>query len=298
MLRTVERAIELGVNYFDTASIYGDGKSESSLGAVLRELGVDALVGTKVRLSAFDMGRIPDAVMESVEGSLRRLRLDCIDLIQLHNPIGLYRDPERGYVGLDDLEPVMLAFQSLQEQGKAKFCGINGLGEVEALLQGVELAGAQSIQICYNLINPSAGQKVPEGFPFQDFCQLMQKASQNGMGVIAIRVLAGGALSGTGDRHPNADESVSPIASGRNYADDVARSGMFRFLVEQGYVGSLVEAAIRFVLSNSAVSTALVGFSSLEQLDQAAEYVAKGPLRSKVLKQIEEVWPIYPKADF
>jgi len=296
MLRTVKRAIELGVNYFDTASIYGDGKSESSLGAVLRELGEDALVGTKVRLSPLDMGRIPDAVMESVEGSLRRLRLDRVDLIQLHNPIALCRDPERGFVGLDDLEPVMLAFQSLQEQGKVKFCGINGLGETEALFQAVELAGAQSIQLCYNLINPSAGNKVPQGFPFQNFHQLMQRASENGMGVIAIRVLAGGALSGTDHRHPKAAKTVSPIASGRNYADDVTRSRMFQFLVEQGYVGSLIEAAIRFVISNSAVSTALVGFSSLEQLDYAAECVAKGPLPSKALKQIEEVWPMYAKA--
>ncbi len=125
----------------------------------------------------------------------------------------------------------------------------------------------------------------------------MQKASRNGLGVIAIRVLAGGALSGTDHQHPNAAKTVSPIASGRDYADDVARSGMFRFLVEIGYASSLVEAAIRFAISNSAVSTALVGFSSLEQLDQAAEYVGKGPLPSKALRQIEEIWTLYPKAD-
>jgi len=276
MLSTVEHAIELGVNYFDTA---------------------DVLVGTKVRLTASDMAHIHDAVMESAEGSLKRLKLDCIDLIQLHNPIGLQRDPERGYVGLDDLQPVTLAFQSLQEQGKVKFYGINGLGETEALLQAVESAEAHSIQTCYNLINPSASNKVPQGFPFQDFRQLMQKASKNGLGVIAIRVLAGGALSGTDHRHPNAAKTVSPIASGTNYADDIARSRMFRLLVELGYAGSLVEAAIRFAISNSAVSTALVGFSSLEQLDQAAEYVGKGPLPSKALRQIEEIWTRYPKVD-
>jgi aryl-alcohol dehydrogenase-like predicted oxidoreductase len=297
MLSTVEHAIELGVNYFDTASIYGDGKSESNLGAVLQKLGTDVLVGTKVRLTATDMGHIHDAVKESVEGSLKRLEIDCIDLIQLHNPIGPKRDPGRGYVGLDDLQPVMLAFQSLQEQGKVRFYGINGLGETEALLQAVELAGVHSIQTCYNLINPSAGQEVPQGFPFQDFRQLMQKASENGIGVIAIRVLAGGALSGTDHRHPNAAKTVSPIASGRNYADDVAKSRMFRLLVELGYVGSLVEAAIRFVISNSAVSTALVGFSSIEQLDQAAEYVGKGPFPSKALRRIEEIWTLYPKVD-
>jgi aryl-alcohol dehydrogenase-like predicted oxidoreductase len=61
-------------------------------------------------------------------------------------------------------------------------------------------------------------------------------------------------------------------------------------LVEQGYTDNLVEAAIRFAISNSNVSTALIGFSNLEQLEQAAEYVAKGPLPAKPLKQIEEIW--------
>jgi aryl-alcohol dehydrogenase-like predicted oxidoreductase len=290
MVHTVERAIELGVNYFDTASIYGDGASESNLGAVLQELGTDVLVGTKVRLSTSDMGRIRDAVLESVEASLKRLRLDCVDIIHLHNPISLNRDPKRNSVGLKDLEPVTQAFQFLQEQGKVKFYGINGLGETEALHHAVEVTGAYSIQTCYNLINPSAGKTVPQSFPFQDFKQLIHQASKHGIGIIAIRVLAAGALSGTIQRHSNAAKTVSPIATSKDYAQDVTRAQMFRFLVEQGYTDSLVEAAIRFAISNSVVSTALVGFSNLEQLEQAAEYVAKGPLPTKPLKQIDEIW--------
>ena len=287
MVQTIERAIELGVNYFDTASIYGDGTSESNLGAVLQELEANVLVGTKVRLSNSEMENIQDAVLESVEASLKRLRLDCIDIIHLHNPISLHRNPERNAVGLNDLKPVMQAFQFLQKEGKVKFYGINGLGETEALHHAVNVTGAYSIQTCYNLLNPSAGQKTSKNFPFQDFDQLMNQASQLEMGIIAIRVLAGGALSGTFQRQPNAAKTVSPIATSKDYAQDVTQAQTFQFLVEQGYTDSLIEAAIRFAISNSAVSTTLIGFSNLEQLEQAAEYVAKGPLPTKPLKQIE-----------
>jgi aryl-alcohol dehydrogenase-like predicted oxidoreductase len=290
MLHTIERAIDLGVNYFDTASIYGNGTSESNLGVALQELGTDVIVGTKVRLSTSDMAHIGDAVLKSIEASLKRLKLDCIDIIHLHNPISLNRDPQRNSVGLKDLEPVIQAFQLLQEEGKVKFYGINGLGETEALHHAVEVTGAYSIQTCYNLINPSASQTVPQSFPFQDFRQLIPQASKHEIGVIAIRVLAAGALSGTIKRHPNAAKTVSPIATSADYAQDVTRAQMFRFLIEQDYTDSLVEAAIRFTISNPAVSTALVGFSNLEQLEKAAEYVNKGPLGTTPLKQIEEIW--------
>lgn len=293
MLGTVDRALDLGINYFDTARVYGDGRSESNLGMVLEELQAEVLVGTKVRLTTEDMERIQDVVPESVEGSLRRLRRDYVDLIQLHNPIGMRRQPDRGLVGLDDLEPVVRAFQSLQEEGKVRFWGINGLGGTEALLQAIDTGGAYTIQSCYNLINPSAGRSVPSGFPFQDYRLLIDRAFAKEMGIIAIRVLAGGALSGSDLRHPNADQVVSPIASGSDYADDVRRARVFRLLIEHAYTADLVEAAIRFAVSNPEVSTALVGFSSLDQLTQAAEYVVKGALPSKALEEIGKAWELH-----
>ena len=73
MVRVVARAIELGINYFDTARVYGDGASEANLGRVLQELEADVLVGTKVRLLASEMDDIAGAVVASVEGSLERL---------------------------------------------------------------------------------------------------------------------------------------------------------------------------------------------------------------------------------
>ncbi|MCZ6680091.1 MAG: aldo/keto reductase [Candidatus Poribacteria bacterium] len=292
MVRAVARAVDLGVNYFDTARIYGDGQSETNLGLVLEELAPDVVVGTKVRLTGEDMQHIERAVVDSVEGSLTRLRRERLDLIQLHNGVGFRSQPDRGVVGIDDLEPVMHTFQSLAEQGKVRFWGINGLGDTEALHQAVSIGGAQTVQTCYNLINPTAGTRVPEGFPFQNYGQLIDLAADNQMGVIAIRVLAAGALSGTPHRHPVAMPSVSPIASGGDYAEDVERSKAFAFLIDEGYTSNLVEAAIRFAISKAEISTALVGVSSLEQLEQAVECAQKGPLSSEALSRLHDIWAL------
>jgi aryl-alcohol dehydrogenase-like predicted oxidoreductase len=290
MLRVVARATELGINYFDTARIYGDGKSEGNLGRILQELQADVVVGTKVRLLAENMDDIEDAVIASVEGSLERLRLDRVDLIQLHNGVALERQPERGWVGVDDVKSVMRAFQRLQQRGQVRHWGISGLGETEALQRAVASGQADTIQCCFNLINPSAGLQVPQGFVFQDYEQLIDRAAELQMGVMAIRVLAGGALSGSTARHPNAAPTVAPIATGATYADDVALAGRFSFLVQEGYVSSLVEAAIRFAIGKPEVSTTLVGISNMEQLEQAVTFASRGPLAADALDRLREVW--------
>ena len=294
ILDTVARAVELGVNYFDTARDYGDGRSESNLGAVLRELKADVYIGTKVRLAASEMENIEKGVQESVQGSLRCLKRDYVDLIQLHNPIGVQRQPDRGYVGVDDVEAVFLAFEALQQKGDIGHWGITGLGETEALQQAVDLQRGHTLQTCYNLLNPSAFYDVPDEFPFQDYGRLIDRVSGSDVGVIAIRVMAGGALSGASYRHPNVDTNLPPIGTGETYTEDVDLACKFAFLLRRGYAGDLAEAAIRFVISNPIVSTALVGFSSLEQLNRAAEAVAKGPFPKEALKQItEETWKLY-----
>ena len=290
MREVVSRAIELGIDYFDTAPIYGNGQSEVNLGAVLRELKSDVLIGTKVRLKSEELDQIGDAVIRSVEGSLRRLGRASVDLIQLHNRIGIQRQPERDQVGIPDLDAVRRAFEALQQQGKVRFWGITGLGVSEALYETIATGGFQTIQVAYNLLNPSAGMSVPPAFPFQDYGQLIKRAAQQGMGVIAIRILAGGALSGTPARHPVASQSVNPIASEQAYSADVARAQRYTFLVEDGRMSNLVEAAIRFVVSKPDVSTALLGISSRDQLEQAVKQVERGPLSGDALEHIRATW--------
>jgi aryl-alcohol dehydrogenase-like predicted oxidoreductase len=290
MERALARAIELGINYFDTAPSYGDGLSETNLGLALKELKPDVLVGTKVYLTAEDMEDIDRAVFESVEASLKRLGRDRIDLIQLHNPIGLQRQPDVRRVGADDVEVSIQVFQKLQRQGKVRSWGITGLGDTPALHRIVAAGQADTIQCCFNLINPTAGVRIPDGFPFQNYEELIDHAALNQMGIIGIRVLAGGALSGSAARHPTALQVVKPIASGQEFSDDITQARQFNFLVEERYVGDLVEAAIRFVITKPEVSTALVGLSDLVQLEQAAASVNRGPLPPEALRRLNDVW--------
>ena len=110
------------------------------------------------------------------------------------------------------------------------------------------------------------------------------------MGVVVIRVLAAGALSGELTRHPIAVPAVDPIASGPDYATDVGRARALRVLVDEGHATSLVEAALRFPLGSDAVSTVLLGYSSLEHLEGAAAAVAKGPLSAEAVTRVEACW--------
>ena len=110
------------------------------------------------------------------------------------------------------------------------------------------------------------------------------------MGVIVIRVLAAGALSGVFERHPTAVPTVAPIASGPDYAADVGRARLLEFLVREGHAESLVDAALRFAISSDAVSTVLLGYSSLEHLEYAAAAVNRGPLSPATLQRLSAYW--------
>src|SRR5436189_3245702 len=85
--RAVARAIEAGINYFDTAALYGNGESERNLGRVLKALKADVVVGTKVRLSPEHRADVAKAIAQGMDDSLKRMGLDHVDLFQLHNPL-------------------------------------------------------------------------------------------------------------------------------------------------------------------------------------------------------------------
>jgi aryl-alcohol dehydrogenase-like predicted oxidoreductase len=290
MVRSVERAVDAGINYFDTAQAYGDGKSEENLGQVLKELKTDVIIGTKVQLTAVDMDKVEKKIIKAAETSIKRLGVERLDLFQLHNPISLDRNPAKRWIGVDDLQNIKEAFQKLQASGKIRYWGINGIGETEAIHQGVRISGADTIQICYNLLNPSAWYGMPQKFPFQDYQELIKQSFNRQMGVIAFRVLAGGALTAKTYRHSTATRSVEPIASSREYAADVALAKHFQYLIQEGCVENAVEAAIRFVQSRPEVSTMPIGFSSLDQLEQAIHAVEKGALPDKALNRLPEIW--------
>jgi aryl-alcohol dehydrogenase-like predicted oxidoreductase len=286
--RAVARALELGIYYFDTAPIYGNGESEKNLGRVWKALKPAAYVGTKVRLTPDERGRIAAAVPAALEASLQRLQMERVDLLQLHNVI----EPghPRGLDARQVLEEVVPALDKLKQAGKTRFYGITALGETASLSRVLEARALDTAQVCLNLLNPSAAGPVPKGFPAQDFDGLLARARAAGTGAIIIRVLAGGALSGTEARHAVAAPEVEPIASGPDYVADVRRGRMLDALVREGHVGSVVEAALRFPLASPAVSTVLVGYSTLEHLEYAAASMAKGPLPPAALARLDALW--------
>ena len=287
--RAVARALELGINYFDTAPVYGDGQSEQNLGQALRALNARVHVGTKVRLGAARLAEIPDAITRSLEESLRRLGMERVDLLQFHTPITVERRAHT-VSAKDVLDAVVPTFSRLVEQGKTRFYGITALGDTAAVLEVIDAGVLDTAQVCYNLLNPSAAHDVPAGFPAQDFGRLLLRCRARRTGTIVIRVLTAGALSGADTRHAIAAPTVDPIATGPDYATDARHARMLGALVEEGHVESLVEASLRFALAADAVSTVLLGYSSLEQLEYAAACVAKGPLPSTTLARLPVLW--------
>src|SRR6266581_2347689 len=284
--RTIARAIAAGVNYFDTAVQYGNGESEKNLGRVLQKLKpASVAVGTKVRLPSGDFGHIADAVAKSLEGSLARLRLDRVDIFHLHNAITETGGGEALSVRqvLGDVVP---AFERLRGQGKTRFLGLTAVGDTAALHQVIDAHVFDSAQVSYNMLNPSAGAALAKDYPAQDYGRMLDRTRAAGIGVIGIRVLAGGALSGVAERHPIASPPPAPIGSATSYDGDLERARRLMPLVEQGFAQNLAEAATRFAISHPAVGTILVGMATPEQFEQALAAVQNGPLPPAALDRL------------
>ena len=286
--RAVARAIELDINYFDTAAMYGNGESERNLGRVIKSLKPDIVVGTKVRVPDGERSRAGAAIAASLEASLRRLQLDRVDLFQLHNHIT--EDGSDGAFAPETvLGEIVPAFERLRQQGKIRFFGITAVGDTAALHRVVDARAFDTAQVSYNMLNPSAGAAVPPGYPAHDYGNLLAHTKAADMGVINIRVLAAGALSGTEDRHPLGSPSVEPIGSGSSYRTDAERARRIEPLIREGHAESLIEAGLRFAIANDAVSTVLVGYSTLDQLEDAARSINKGPLSRAALDRLAEL---------
>jgi aryl-alcohol dehydrogenase-like predicted oxidoreductase len=284
--RTIARAIAAGVNYFDTAVQYGDGESEKNLGRVLQNLKpANAIVGTKVRVPPSDFGRIADVVTTSLEGSLARLRLERVDIFHLHNPV----TEQGGGTALSVrqvLDDVVPAFERLRQQGKIRFLGMTAVGDTAALHQVIDAGVFDSAQVVYNMLNPSAAIELPENYPAQDYRRLFDHTKAAGVGVVGIRVLAGGALSGSAERHPIAGPAPEPIGSAMSYDADIDRARRLSPLVKEGFASSLTEAATRFAISRPAMGTILVGLATPQQFEGALAAVEKGPLPQEALDRL------------
>jgi aryl-alcohol dehydrogenase-like predicted oxidoreductase len=284
--RAIARAIAAGVNYFDTAWQYGEGESERNLGRILQALKpANVVVGTKVRLPPEDFGRIGDAMAQSLDASLERLRLERVDILHLHNGITA-SGGGKDYSVAQVLGEAVPALERLRRNGKLRFLGLTGVGDTAALHQVIDAGAFDSAQIVYNMLNPSAAAALPPDYPAQDYARLFDRTKAAGTGVIAIRVLAGGALSGSAERHPVASPPPEPIGSAMSYDADVARARRLMPLIVEGFAKNLTEAATRFAISHPEIGTILVGMATPQQFEDALAAVEKGPLPAAALDRL------------
>ena len=283
--RAVAQAVEAGINYFDTAAMYGNGESEKNLGRILNKLKPTVIVGTKVRIPSAGFNRIAAAIAESLDASLKRMAREQVDIFHLHNAITVNGGGE-SLSAKQVLDEVVPAFEKLREQGKLRFPGITAVGDTAALHQVIDARAFVSAQVSYNMLNPSAAEALPPNYPAQDYGKMFDHTHAAGVGVVGIRVLAGGALSGVPERHPIASPPPDPIGSANTYNADLERARRLMPLVQEGIASSLAEAAIRFAMTHKAMGTILVGMATIEQFEQSLAAVNKGPLSQQALDRL------------
>lgn len=287
--QTIRQALEAGINWFDTAATYGDGESEKNLGVTLKEMGAlsSAHVATKVRLMPDQLDNIGENVKNSIMNSLKRLQLERITLLQLHNSITQNRGDQYTSISPRDVlgpDGVLEAFELLKSDGLVQHIGLTGLGDTSALVEVIRSGAFETIQVCYNILNPSAGQSVPGGFDDFNYGNIIAECINQRMGVIAIRVFAGGALASL---PPSAYTLTARVFPLHLYERDMERTAHLAKVLPTGM--SLKEAALRFVLSEPNVSTALIGFSNPEQIDEAVRFCSAGALAKRVIENLTTI---------
>ena len=277
-----------GINYFDTAASYGDGASEKNLGRALNGNTDGLVISTKVGLKAEDTDDVFTAMERSLDASLARLKLDHVDLLQLHNAIG--EDEGPGSLDVEQmLEQLLPAIDKIRASGKAQFFGFTARGNPDALHRWVASGAFDSAQIFYNLLVPSAGEQTPANYPAINYDHLLQASKEHGVGSIGVRVLAGGALSGSEQRHPLGMPVVMPIGTTADYATDVTRGLCFEPLLKEGFAETLPELAIRYSISHPQMCTTEIGIATLDELQKATAAVNRGPLSADALAAISKI---------
>jgi len=271
-IRLVRRAVELGINFFDTSPMYGRGKSEEILGHGLDGLRDRVYIATKVRLqTAEDLADMAGAVRRSVEQSLRRLRTDHVDVLQIHHQLGseggqylaAVGPPPRYAYRLNREQGMELghAMQRVVEEGKARFLGITAWDGYPEVIEALLASGVfHTAQILYNLLNRTAAIEPPSGFDDVDQGRAIEVAHRHEIGIICIRAHAAGALTDKLDRD---------IAPDSDVARDFARSRKLGNLKKEASA-TLSQAALRFCLDDPRIATVVPGVKNVAELEESA----------------------------
>jgi L-galactose dehydrogenase/L-glyceraldehyde 3-phosphate reductase len=271
----VERAVDAGITYFDTAPNYGEGLSETNLGRVIRELDIRdrVQIGTKVGLVERDMAD-PEATLRTIfEGSLRRLGVEHVEMLFLHSQVRF--DPDDRSISARHARAVAPILGKLQSEGGTQVTGFTAHGDTEAVKQLASASEFDVVQAYFSAANPSSGFAGVSGGQ-QDFGGVVEDAASSGLGVINIQPLSAGGL--LNEAHPYARD----FTHGRllNTGSRLAQ------LAAEWRLDSVYELALRFALAKPGISCVLVGFSSMEQLEQGLAWSERGALAEEHVQRI------------
>ncbi len=299
--RTFERALELGINYWDTSPDYGDhvGLAEINIGKLMKCFQVRPLITTKVEVMPDDLDDVAGAVERSLDNSLKRLNTDWVDVLQIHNPPHFETDVNVSgwiYLGLRDYLGKGGALEGLERvrsKGKVRFLGCAcEHADPRAVKQLIDTGMFKMINVWYDLLNPTAAHGRIPGMNVGHFYDgLIPYARERGVGVATIRPLSGGALTdhavAGGTRHPLAGGGLSRRTD--VYQEMVHQATSLKFLSQEG-VHNLSDAAYRFLLDTPGVTTVIGGYSELSHLEQAVSNSDAPPLSAETMARVQLVW--------
>ncbi len=280
-LKALHRALDLGVNFFDTADVYGDGRSERLLAQLRKERSETFYVATKAgrRLNPHvPSGYNRQNLTAFVERSLKNLERDTIDLLQLHcPPTEIYYMPE-----------VFSVLDDLVKAGKLRYYGVS-VEKVEEALKAIDYPGVQSVQIIFNIFR----ERPSELF--------FGEAERKHIGILARVPLASGLLTGKlsrtttfssddhrrFNRHGEAFDRGETF-SGLDYETGLRAVEQLRPLVPQGQ--TMTQMALSWILMFPAVTCAIPGAKRIEQVEENAAAADLPALSETIMSKIRETY--------
>jgi aryl-alcohol dehydrogenase-like predicted oxidoreductase len=286
-LAALHRAVELGVNFIDTADVYGDGHSERLIARLRRERSEQIVVATKAgrRLNPHTAeGSNRENLTRFVERSLQNLETEALDLLQLHCPPSAVYDMPEVFGALDDL----------QQQGKLRFYGVS-VERVDEALTAIGYPNVQSVQIIFNMFRLKPAE------------QFFAAARERQVGILARVPLASGLLSGKMSRdtqfeqqdHRNYNRHGESFDQGETFSGVDFETGLqavdeLRALVPEG--ASMSQLALRWILMFPEVTAAIPGGKNPQQVEDNVRAAELPPLSPEVMSRVEAVYDRYLRA--
>ena len=287
-MAALHKAVDLGVNFIDTADVYGNGRSERLIGQLLRDRSETIYVATKAgrKLSPHVAEKYtPTALRKFIEQSLKNLRVDALDLLQLHcPPTPVFYEPE--------------VFESLDRMvaaGKLKNYGVS-VEKVEEALKAIEYPGVKSVQIIYNIFR----QRPADLF--------FREAKSRWVGVIVRVPLASGLLTGrmsrstrfTSDDHRSYNRKGQAFDRGETFAGVEFARGLqaveeIRQILPKDM--TMTQFALRWILMNNAVSCAIPGARNPAQVEENCGAAAAPRLSRTTMRQVRDIYERLIRSD-